>query len=446
MAEIIFKRKIYDRILQWKRENNGKSALLIEGPRRVGKSTIVREFAKKEYKSYIFIDFNKASEDVKRLFDDLMDLDRIFLFLQAAYNVSLHNRDSVIIFDEVQQCPKARQAIKYLVEDGRYDYIETGSLISIKKNTEFITIPSEEERISMYPMDFEEFLWAIGKANTYDILQTFWNKKLPLGNLHRNLMRDFRLYMLIGGMPQSIVAYLETNDFQAVEKVKRKIINLYKEDFLKIDPSGKTSDIFISIPSQLSSHGKQFYTNAVIGRQSQDTITDIIRSLAESKTVNVCYNCLDPDIGMKLNKDLSQYKLFLCDTGLFVTMIYWDKEITDNIIYQKFISDKLPSNLGYIFENVVAQILVASGNELFYYTWARDDKHYYEIDFLISQGSKISPIEVKSSNYASHASMDAFGQKFSSRIFKKYLVCPKEYQNKGDVFIVPPYFLPFALQ
>ena len=433
-------------MLLWKKENKGNSALLIEGPRRVGKSTIVEEFAKNEYKSYIFIDFNKVSIDIKDLFDDLMDLDRLFLYLQTIYKVSLHVRESVIVFDEVQNCPKARQAIKYLVEDGRYDYIETGSLISIKKNTASITIPSEEDRIFMNPMDFEEFQWALGNYNMVDMLEEFWKKNLNLGTLHRSMMREFRLYMLVGGMPQAVAAYLEHNDFQVVDNVKRKIINLYKEDFLKIDPSGKTSDLFLSIPSQLSANAKRFYSNAVIGQQSEEKIADFVRSLSESRTVNVCYKCNDPNIGMKLHKDSSVYKLYIADIGLFITMVYWDKKYTDNVIYSKLLSDSLPANLGYVFENMVSQILVSLDFELFYYIWKRDEKHYYEVDFLISEGFKITPIEVKSSKITSHASLDDFQKKFSSRINRSLLVSPKEYRSFGNLVSLPPYFLPFALK
>lgn len=445
MSEFIFKRKIYSKILQWKEESKGSSALLIEGPRRVGKSTIVKEFVSKEYKSHIFIDFNKTSQEIKKLFDDIMDLDRLFLVLQTVYHISLYKRESAIVFDEVQNCPKARQAIKYLVEDGRYDYIETGSLISIKKNTESITIPSEEDRIFMNPMDFEEFQWAVGNSNMIDMLAQFWNQKISLGSLHRNVMRDFRLYMLVGGMPQSALAYIKTNDFKEVDKAKRRIVNLYKDDFLKVDPSGKTSDLFLSIPSQLSSNAKRFYSNAVIGQQREETIADFIRSLSESRTVNICYKCNDPNIGMNLYRDSSDYKLFVADTGLFITMAYWDKDYTDNIIYQKLLLDKLPANLGYVFENMVAQTLVSLGYELFYYIWKKDEKHYYEIDFLIPDGFKISPIEVKSSNYSTHASLDAFYDKYSSRIKRSFLISPKEYNQQGELMFLPPYFLPFAL-
>lgn len=440
---IIFKRKIYSEILKWKKENNGKTALLIEGARRVGKSTIVKEFAKNEYESYIIIDFNKASQEIKDLFNNLTDLEYIFLYLQTVYRVSLVRRKSVIIFDEVQQCPKARQAIKYLVEDGRYDYIETGSLISIKKNTESITIPSEEDRISMHPMDFEEFQWAIGNDNLMGFLREFWITKRPVGVLHRSLMRDFRLYMLVGGMPQAVAEYIETNDFQKVDTVKRRILRLYEDDFYKIDPSGKISKLFLSVPSELSSNKRRFYPQSVIGKQGANTLITALNCLEESKTVNICYQCNDPNIGMSLTKDSDLYKIFLADTGLFVTLVFWDKSYTENIIYQKLLLDKLPANLGYVLENMVSQMLVAKGDKLFYYTWKKDLRHYYEIDFLISKGSKISPLEVKSSSNFTYSSLSAFFKKYSNRIDRNYLVIPKEYRQEKEVTVIPPYFIPF---
>lgn len=439
----IFKRKIYNQILKWKEENKGKSALLIEGPRRVGKSTIVKEFAKKEYESSIIIDFNKTSPEIRDLFNNLMDLDYIFLYLQTVYKVSLVNRKSVIVFDEVQKCPQARQAIKYLVEDGRYDYIETGSLISIKKNTENITIPSEEDRISMHPMDFEEFEWAIGNDNLFGMLKKFWDTKRPVGSLHRDLMKNFRLYMLVGGMPQAVEEYIETNDFQKVDEVKRKIIRLYDDDFLKIDPSGRTSKLFLSIPSQLSRNAKRFSSHAVVGKQTEDALITHLNLLGDSKTVNICYHCDDPNVGMNLTKDESSYKLFLADTGLFITMVFWDKSFTENTIYQKLLLDKLPANLGYVFENMVSQMIVSKGEQLFYYTWKRDARHYYEIDFILSTGAKISPVEVKSSSSSAHASLDAFYKKFSSRIKDNYLIIPKEFHKDHEIIILPPYFMPF---
>lgn len=443
MSKHIFRRKIYNRMLQWKRESNGKTALLIEGARRTGKSTIVEEFAKREYDSFLFIDFNKASPDIKALFENLMDLDYIFLYLQNAYNVNLTERKSLIIFDEVQKCPYARQAIKYLVEDGRYDYIETGSLISIKKNTKDITIPSEEERIQMYPMDFEEFRWALGDNAMVPTLHTFWQQKRSLGLLHRKVMRDFRLYMLVGGMPQAIDTYINSNNLSTVDHVKRQIIELYTDDFNKIDSSGRAARLFLSIPQLLSRNTKRHVTSSIVGKMEEEQTYELIRNLEESKTVNFVYHADDPNVGMGLTQNMSYYKMFVADTGLFVSIAFWDKDFTENIIYDKLLSDKLPANMGYIYENLVAQMLIAAGNKLFYYTWERDEKHRYEIDFLLSRGNKICPIEVKSSGYNTHASLDVFRAKFSNRILQSYLIYTKDLRKDGDVLLVPPFMAMF---
>lgn len=441
MEKRIFKRKIYDRLLKWKQESNGESCLLIQGARRIGKSTIVEEFARKEYSSYLLIDFNKASATVKSLFDDLMDLDFIFLQLQTIYNVILENRKSVVIFDEVQKCPNARQAIKYLVADGRYDYIETGSLISIKQNTKGITIPSEEERIDMYPMDFEEFRWALGDNVSIPLLRTFYDKKMPLGAAHRAKQKDLRLYMLVGGMPQAVNEYLNTNNLSKVDAVKRRIIQLYSDDLLKIDPSGKLSKLFMAIPAQLSKKSSRYYTNAIVGALEDKKEEEMIVSLEDSKAVLVSHHSDDPNVGMSLTKDLSMYKLFVADTGLFVTMAFWDKVFAENVIYQKLLLDKLEANLGYVYENLVAQMLTAAGNNLFYYTFAQDERHSYEIDFLLSRGNKICPIEVKSSGYKTHASLDEFRKKFSSRILNSYLLYTKDLQKGDNELIYLPLYM-----
>lgn len=443
MKGILFRRKIYDALLKWKEDSRGMSAILVEGARRVGKSTIVEQFARDHYKSYILIDFNQASRETKELFDDLTDLDYIFLTLQATYRTSLFERQSVIVFDEVQHCPKARQAIKYLVADGRYDYIETGSLISIRKNTENITIPSEEDRITMHPMDFEEFRWAVGDQDTVNILRKFWEIKKPLGAAHRSMQRLLRLYMLVGGMPQAVEEYISTNDLSKVDKVKRRIVTLYQEDFRKIDPSGNAAQMFMSIPGQLNRNVSRYLPSQTIGSQRAKTEEDLLSALCESKTVNVVYHTDDPNVGMELTRDSSRYKLYVADTGLFVTMAFWDKDFTENIIYQKLLSDKLSANLGYVYENLVAQMLIASGNKLFYYTWAKDEKHRYEIDFLISRGNKICPIEVKSSGYKAHASLDAFCKKFSSRVKDPILVYTKDLEKDGDTTLLPAYMVPF---
>ena len=443
MPKFTFKRKIYAKMLEWKSESKGRTALLIEGARRIGKSTIVEEFAQREYETYILIDFNKASEEVKSLFDDLMDLDFIFLRLQAIFHKSLKSRNSVIIFDEVQKCPNARQAIKYLVADGRYDYIETGSLISIKKNTENITIPSEEDRLQMYPMDFEEFRWAMNDDVTIPTLSKFFERKLPLGAALRTTMRGLRLYALVGGMPQAVVEYLETNDLRKVDAIKRKIIKLYTEDFLKLDPSGNMSKLFESIPAQLSRGANRYVTSSIIGKVGKVGENSLLQQLEDSKTVNVCYHCDDPNVGMALTQNQERFKLFVCDTGLFVTLAFWDKNFTENVIYERMLSDKLSANLGYVYENLVAQMLTAKGDKLFYHTWAQDEKHNYEIDFILSRGKKICPIEVKSSGYRTHASLDAFCEKFSERIQDRYLIYTKDLGHNEQVQHIPTCFTMF---
>ncbi|MDY6386855.1 MAG: AAA family ATPase [Fibrobacter sp.] len=430
-------------MLEWKSESKGRTALLIEGARRIGKSTIVEEFAQREYETYILIDFNKASEEVKSLFDDLMDLDFIFLRLQAIFHKSLRPRKSVIIFDEVQKCPNARQAIKYLVADGRYDYIETGSLISIKKNTESITIPSEEDRLQMHPMDFEEFRWAMNDEVTIPTLSKFFERKLPLGAALRTTMRGLRLYALVGGMPQAVVEYLETNDLRKVDAIKRKIIKLYTEDFLKLDPSGNMSKLFESIPAQLSRGANRYVTSSIIGKVGKAGENSLLQQLEDSKTVNVCYHCDDPNVGMALTQNQERFKLFVCDTGLFVTLAFWDKNFTENVIYERMLSDKLSANLGYVYENLVAQMLTAKGDKLFYHTWAQDEKHNYEIDFILSRGKKICPIEVKSSGYRTHASLDAFCKKFSERIQNRYLIYTKDLGHNEQVQHIPTCFTMF---
>ena len=439
----IFKRKLYDRLLEWKRVQNGKSAIMIEGARRVGKSTLVEQFAKNEYESYILIDFNEASDEVKSLFNNLMNKDFIFLQLQALYNVVLKERKSVIIFDEVQKCPLARQAIKYLVKDGRYDYIETGSLISIKKNTKGITIPSEEERVTLYPMDFEEFRWALGDNATVPLLRTFYEKRLPLDKAHRDKMRDFRLYMLVGGMPQAVNTYIETNNFSLVDHTKRGIINVYRDDFQKLDPSGRLETLFMEIPSQLSQTNNRYKPYAVLGEVDDDKLQEFLKDLEDSKTTLFSYHSNDPNVGMSLTKDISKFKIFCADTGLFVTLAFWDKDHTENVIYQKLLNDKLSTNLGYVYENVIAQILAASGNKLFYYTWPKDENHNYEIDFLLSRGAKLHPVEVKSSGYKTHKSLDVFCEKYSHIVERRYLLYTKDLKRDMETLLLPVYMTQF---
>ena len=445
MPKSVFRRKIYNEILEWKEKRSDKYALLIKGARRVGKSTIAEEFAKKEFKSYILIDFAHTSKEIIELFDDTYNLDFFFLQLQQLTGVRLYAKESVIIFDEVQLLPKARQAIKYLVADGRYKYIETGLLLSIKKNTKDILIPSEEHKISMYPMDFEEFLWAIDDEVTTDTIKMLLENKKSAGNaLHRNLMRMFRLYMLVGGMPQAVETYIEHNNLQVVDETKREIIDLYEEDFTKIDGTGLAGDIYDAIPANLSSNASRYVLSSAREGMRAEQVRELIPDMLSSFTVNIAYHANNPDVGMALEKDIGRYKLFTSDIGLFTTLAFKDKKYTENVIYNKLLFDKLETNLGYIYENVVAQMLVAKGDNLFYYTMnSETSNHLHEIDFLISVSDKICPIEVKSGNYRGHKSLDVFCDKFSSRIRDRYVVHTKDYKWENGINYIPVYMVPF---
>lgn len=442
---MIFKRKIYDELLQWKRTDEGRTAVLIQGARRVGKSTIAKEFAENEYETHILVDFAACSVAIRELFNDVSDLNRIFMRLQLEYSVELKERKSVIIFDEVQLAPKARQAIKYLVKDGRYDYMETGSLISIRKNVRDILIPSEEVKLHMFPMDYEEFRWALGDTATIRLLQGCFHGRTSMGDAtNRKLMRDFRLYMLVGGMPQAVAAYLETNNLEKVDSVKRSIITLYEDDFNKIDPTGNASKMFRQIPAQLTNNANRYLAWSATDGTRNSVLAEIISEIKESMVVNMAYHANDPSAGMALHQDPNKYKMFTGDTGLFVTLAFWDRKFTDNTIYHKLLSDKLSTDLGYVYENVVAQMLKAAGHELYYYTFPTESgKHNYEVDFLIADGDKVSPVEVKSSGYKAHTSLDAFCMKFSSRIRNKYLVYTKDLRKDGDVLYLPVYMTMF---
>ena len=442
---MIFKRKIYNELLQWKRTDEGRTAVLIQGARRVGKSTIAEEFATNEYETHILVDFAACSTEIRDLFNDVSDLNRIFMRLQLEYGVELKERKSVIIFDEVQLAPKARQAIKYLVKDGRYDYIETGSLISIRKNVKDILIPSEEVKLHMFPMDYEEFRWALGDTTTIRLLQGCFHDKTSLGDAtNRKLMRDFRLYMLVGGMPQAVVVYLETNNLEKEDRVKRSIITLYEDDFNKIDPTGNASKIFRQIPAQLTGNANRYLAWSATDGTRNSALAEILSEVRESMVVNMAYHANDPSVGMALHQDPNKYKMFAGDTGLFVTLAFCDSKFTDNTIYHKLLADKLSTDLGYVYENVVAQMLTASGHELYYYTFPTGSgKHNYEVDFLIADGDKVSPVEVKSSGYKAHTSLDAFCGKFSSRIRNKYLVYTKDMRKDGDVLYLPVYMTMF---
>lgn len=442
---IFFKRKMYERMLKWKNERNGDSALLIQGARRIGKSTLAEEFARKEYRSYILIDFAVAPAEVYDLFKDISDLNYIFLRLQLIYQVQLIERNSVIIFDEIQKAPLARQAIKYLVKDHRYDYIETGSLITVHKSSVDILLPSEESRVDMFPMDYEEFRWALGDTATIPLLRTAFEKRIPLGDaVHRKLMRDFRLYMLVGGMPKAVAEYIKTNHLGAVDLIKRDIVSLYEEDFWKLDDTGRAAAMFDAIPAQLSKNASRFQISASIPGERAERVTSVVKMMNDCMATNVAYHSNDPNIGLALTMDHERFKIYASDTGLFVTLAFKDKGFTENSIYEKLLNDKLSTNLGYVYENVIAQMLRASGKQLFYHTIPTPDrKKYYEIDFLIADEYKVSPIEVKSSGYKSHTSLDVFCKKYSDRIQNRYIIYTKDLKREQGIDYIPVYMTMF---
>jgi predicted AAA+ superfamily ATPase len=440
-----FRRKAYDQLMEWKENYADKYGVLLEGARRVGKSTIAEQFAKNEYKSYILIDFSKASDDIKACFDDISDLNFFFLRLQAFSGIDLYEHESVIIFDEVQLFPKARQAIKHLVKDGRYHYIETGSLISIKKNVKDILIPSEEMKIEVFPMDYEEFCDASGIS--YKILEGLYNARKAIGSqINRKLMRDLRIYMAVGGMPQAVEAYVEGKNFTVIDRIKREIITLYEEDFNKIDPSGRISSMYHSIPAQLSKDGKRYLISKATGKRKASGDEEALYDLIDSKTVLISYNTTDPRVSLSLTKDRDSYKLYVADIGLFVTLIFFDRPFVENEIYAKLLSDKLPANLGYLYENLVAQMIAASGRELYYHTWEKKGStHYYEIDFLVSKGAKISPVEVKSSGTGKHDSLTAFQKVYSKNVGESFIISQKDIGKEKDIQFLPAYLTPFIV-
>lgn len=442
---IFFKRKMYERMLKWKNKRNGDSALLIQGARRIGKSTLAEEFARKEYRSYILIDFAVAPAEVYDLFKDISDLNYIFLRLQLIYQVQLIERNSVIIFDEIQKAPLARQAIKYLVKDHRYDYIETGSLITVHKSSVDILLPSEETRVDMFPMDYEEFRWALGDTATIPLLRTAFEKRIPLGDaVHRKLMRDFRLYMLVGGMPKAVAEYIKTNYLGAVDLIKRDIVSLYEEDFWKLDDTGRAATMFDAIPAQLSKNASRYQISTAIPGEKPERVTSVVKMMNDCMATNVAYHSNDPNIGLALTMDHERFKIYASDTGLFVTLAFKDKGFTENSIYEKLLNDKLSTNLGYVYENVIAQMLRASGKQLFYHTIPTPDgKKYYEIDFLIADEHKVSPIEVKSSGYKSHTSLDVFCKKYSDRIQNRYIIYTKDLKREQGIDYIPVYMTMF---
>ena len=443
----MFKRKAFEKLKYWKEKKAPKYAVLLEGARRVGKSTIAEEFAKQEYKSYIKIDFANVRKEILDVFEDIAEPDIFFLRLQTATGITLHKRESVIIFDEIQLMPKVRQAIKYLVADGRYDYIETGSLISIKKNVKDIVIPSEEIKIQVYPMDYEEFMWATGNE-TYQVLKELYKRGKAVGNsLNRKLMRDFRVYMAVGGMPQAVAAYVEGGNFTEIDEVKREIINLYKDDFFKIDGTGLIGRMYESVPTQLATDKRSYVISAATGKKKVDKDIERLYNMLDSKTVLPCYNVLNPSVTLSQTMDNQTFKLYLADTGLFTTMIFSSSGETDENIYSKLLSDSLPADLGYLYENAVAQVINAAGRPLYYHTWRKDNvTRYFEIDFLVASKTKIVPIEVKSSGLGMHKSITEFQRKYSKNTAAPILLSQKDVGQVEMLKLYPIYMLPYILE
>lgn len=446
---MVLKRKIYDALVEWKKVSNGSTAVMIDGARRVGKSYVAEEFAKNEYKSYILIDFANVSQEIKDLFTyESHDMNLLFQKLSAYYSVTLYPRESIIIFDEVQQFPIARQLIKYLVADGRYDYLETGSLIRLKKNTQNIVIPSEEEHLEMYPLDFEEFSWALGDTATVPLLKTFFDKRMPLGAaVHRKVMNTFKEYMLVGGMPQAVLAYLPDKNFERADRVKRTIINLYHDDVTKFAEGyeDKVFAIFDNIPAQLSKKEKKYKLSSLGQGARFRNFEDAFVWLNEAMVVNACYNCTDPNIGLALSADNATQKCYMGDTGLLVTFTFMDTPYVQNELYKAILFDNLAINEGMLMENVVAQMLRKNGHKLYFYSRSDTDhrENHMEIDFLISENKKITPIEVKSSRYQTHSSLDKFQAKFKGRYNTPYILYTKDLMMKDGILHLPVYMAMF---
>ena len=447
---MIFKRKIYDKFLAWKKESKGKKALLVEGARRIGKSTIVEEFARNEYKSYLIIDFAKAPEEVKGYFSSYLDdLDTFYMLLSVHYGVKLYHRESVILFDEVQRFPKARESIKYLVADGRYDFIETGSLISIKENVKDITIPSEERHLRMYPMDFEGFCWALEEVPLVDYIHRCFEEKTPLERgLHDKAMLIFKQYLLVGGMPMSVVAFLEgEKDFCKADVEKRDILELYRSDIMKIKARyrAKVLAIFDQIPGLLSRHEKRVVFNRIVEGSVAEQYEETFFWLSDSMIANECRKTNDPSVGLSLNESDSFIKCYMGDTGLLVSHAFDENELMENEVYKQILSGKLGLNEGMLYENAIAQMLVSNGHRLFFYTHYDKEKkrNDVEIDFIISNNSKtryrMFPIEVKSSSKYSMDSLNRFREKFKSRIGGCFVIHPRNLQEKDGILFLPPY-------
>lgn len=453
MKGVRMRRKIYQDLCDWKLESAGRTALLIDGARRVGKSHIVEEFARKEYTTYILIDFNRIGDEVKNLFAlYLNDLDTLFLYLSAYFNVKLYERESLIIFDEVQLYPRARSAIKYLVADGRYDYIETGSLMSIKANVADIVIPSEERHIKMYPMDFEEFLWALENETLMNVIRSCFEARKPLGQaLHRKAMDCFRQYLIVGGMPQAVQEYIDTKDFDKVDRVKRDILTLYRADIVKYAAGYqmKVEGIFDEIPSQLQKHEKKFKLSSLRKEARFRDFQDAMFWLDDAMIVNICYNSTEPSIGLKLNTDRMTLKCYMADTGLLISHAFDENGIVSEEIYKKLLFDKLEVNKGMIMENAVAQMLTAGGHKLYFYSrTSRTDKNErMEIDFLVAKSKvsnrhNISPIEVKSGKNYTLSSLNKFIKKFYEQTYIPYVLHTGDFREEGGVVYLPLYMTP----
>jgi hypothetical protein len=445
------KRKIYGRIKEWKEETNGRKALLIEGARRIGKSTVVEEIGKNEYQTYILIDFNKASKKIKDAFDDLNNLDIFFQTLSLEYNKRLYPRKSLIIFDEIQKFPKAREAVKYLIADGRYDYIETGSLISIKENVEGITIPSEERKLKMYPVDFEEFMDYMGEQLLMDYIAKCYEKKEALDQkMHAKAMHLFKEYLLVGGMPQALVAFKNNGrDFAAADIEKRDILELYKDDIKKAAKkyNSRVSAIFENIPAYLSTHEKRIVLSQIEGGAVFAQYEDPLFWLGDSMICNLCYKCNDPNVGLALNKNEAFVKCYMGDTGLLVSHTFNENELMNQQLYKQIMDGKLALNQGMLYENVISQMIAAKGKKLYFYTRYSEEKHRndIEIDFLISNDSKvnykINPIEVKSSKNYTTTSLGRFKKVFGKKIETQIIIHPKNFSIDSDIIKIPPYML-----
>ncbi|GHT78709.1 ATPase [Actinomycetota bacterium] len=442
------KRKIYSSLLKWK-ASGGSTALLIAGARRVGKSYIAELFAKQEYRSYILIDFSKTSPELKDIFtNEQADLNLFFTKLSLLYSTKLYQRKSLIVFDEVQLFPPARQFIKHLVADGRYDFLETGSLISIKSNVEDILIPSEEEEIEMFPLDFEEFCWANGDASTVPMLRDMFEQKTPAGQaVHRKIMNTYRTYMLVGGMPQAVLQYIATKDFEAVDKTKRLILKLYKNDIAKFGEklTSKVSSVYEEIPSQLSTKKKKYKLSVIAKSARLREYEDAFYWLSDAKIINTCFNACDPNVGLKMSSDQSTLKCYMGDTGLLVSQSLEDSDFVQNEIYRSILLNKLSINQGMFVENIIAQTLASNGHKLFFYSCSDNDnpKNTMEIDFLLTSGKKVCPIEVKSGAYKAHRSLDKFKDKFGFRVGTRYVVHTKDLRVENDVIYIPLYMAAF---